>query len=97
MYIYIYIYIYTYIYIGKWLRSGKLKKAYPTVRKNIGVPRQKTYPLERVLRRGMLKGMLTPCVRIASEPPCFYCSLPSAWKGGGCAQSGFQGYALGYA
>ena len=49
-----------------------------------------------VLRRGMLKGMLTPCVRIASDPPCFYCSLPSAWKGG-CAQSGFQGYALEYA
>ena len=37
-----------------------------------------------VLRRGMLKGMLTPCVRIASDPPCFYCSLPSAWKGGLC-------------
>ena len=39
---------------------------------------------------------IPPCVRIASDPPCFYCSLPSAWKGG-CAQSGFQGYALGYA
>ena len=80
--------------VAEW----KTEKTYLTVRKqNIGVPpKKKTYPLACVLRRGMLKGMLTPCVRIASDPPCFYCSLPSAWKGG-CAQSGFQGYALGYA
>ena len=66
------------------MRSGKLKKPYPTVRKNIGVTPKKTYPLVCALRRGMLKGMLTPCVRIASDPPCFYCSLPSAWKGWLC-------------
>ena len=59
-------------YIRKWLRRGKLKKAYPTIRKNIGVTPEKAYPLACVLRRGMLKGMLTPCVRIASDPPCFY-------------------------
>ena len=40
--------------------------------KNIGGTPNKTYPLACVLRRGMLKGMLTPCVRIASDPPCFY-------------------------
>ena len=34
-------------------------------------PKRK-YPLACVLRRGMVKGMLTPCVRIASDPPCFY-------------------------
>ena len=45
---------------------------------------EETYPLACVLRRGMLKGMLTRCVRIASDPPCFYCSLPSAWKWGLC-------------
>ena len=84
----VYIYIYTYgrfpDRIRKWLWSRKLKNTYPTVRTNIGVTPNKTYPLACVLRRGMLKGMLTPCVRIASEPPCFYCSLPSAWKGGLC-------------
>ena len=39
------------VHMRKWLRSGKLKKAYPTVRKSIGVQRKKAYP---------------PCVRIAS-------------------------------
>ena len=64
------------VYVRKCLRSGKLKKAYPMVRKRIGVTPKKAYPLACVLRRGMLKGtlkgMLTPCVRIASDPPCFY-------------------------
>ena len=97
MYIYIYIGVYIHggfpdsIIIRKWLRSGKLKKTYPTVRTNIGVQRKQTYPLACELRRGMLKGMLTPCVRIASDNPCFRVCLPPL------ARSGFKGYALGYA
>ena len=45
---------------------------------------EKKHPLACVLRRVMLKGILTPCVRTASDPPCFYCGLPSAWKGRLC-------------
>ena len=56
----------------------------------IGVQRKTTYPLTCVLRRGMLKGMLTPCVRIASDTPCFRVCLPAL------ARSAFKGYALGY-
>ena len=41
-------------------------------KKHRGYTETKTYPLACVLRRGMLKGMLTPCVGIASDPPCFY-------------------------
>ena len=41
----------------------------------------KTYPLACVLRRGMLKGMLTPCVRITSDPPCFWVCLPPLLRG----------------
>ena len=40
--------------IRKWWRNGKLKKAYPTIRKNIGVQSKKAYPLACVLCRGML-------------------------------------------
>ena len=87
VYIYIYINI-SYVYgrfpdrvYTKMVAERKLKKAYPTVRKNIGVNRKKTYPLACVLRRGMLKGMLTPCVRIASDPPCFRVCLPPLLRG----------------
>ena len=59
--------------------------------KALGFNVTKTYPLACVLRRGMLKGMLTPRVRIVSDTPCFRVCLPPL------ARSGFKGYALGYA
>ena len=50
----------------------KTEESIPYGSKNIGVTPKIIYPLACVLRRGMLKGMLTPCARIASDPPCFY-------------------------
>ena len=109
MYIYIYIYTYIYIYIyiygrfpdsiiiRKWLRSGKLKKAYPTVRKNKGVtPKKKHTPL-RAYCLGVCLRVCLPlaCVlRLTLLASTAACRRPGK---GGCAQSGFQGYALGYA
>ena len=71
----IYIYIYmadSQIVYTEMVAERKTEESIPYGSKNIGVTPKIIYPLACVLRRGMLKGMLTPCARIASDPPCFY-------------------------